>query len=97
MEVVRGKGGSKSTTVPSTIQIANGKVIVAKILPAAPWVLTDSPALLLSDTAWKATLAASGDWQSPSLRRLRMACGRLPRPHRTGHQSAPVEHRRRNV
>ena len=66
MEVVRGKGGSKSTTVPSTIQIANGKVIVAKILPAAPWVLTDSPALLLSDTAWKATLAASGDWQSPA-------------------------------
>ena len=66
LEVVRGKGGSKSTTVPSTIQIANGKVIVAKILPAAPWVLTDSPALLLSDTAWKATLAASGGWQSPA-------------------------------
>jgi hypothetical protein len=65
LEVVRGKGGSKSTTVPSTIQIANGKVVVAKILPAAPWVPTESPALLLSDTAWKATLAASGDWQSP--------------------------------
>ena len=33
MEVVRGKGGSKFTTVPSTIQIANGKVIVAQICP----------------------------------------------------------------
>ncbi len=66
MEVVRGKGGSKSTTVPSTIQIANGKVVVAKILPAAPWVPTDSPALLLSDTSWKATLSASGDWQNPA-------------------------------
>jgi hypothetical protein len=64
MEVVRGKGGSKSTTVPSTIQIANGKVVVAKILPAAPWVPTDSPALLLSDTAWKATLTFATGWQS---------------------------------
>jgi hypothetical protein len=66
LEVVRGKGGPKATTVASTIQIANGKVVVAKILPAAPWVPTESPALLLSDTAWKATLAASGDWQSPA-------------------------------
>ncbi|MGP8260202.1 MAG: alpha-L-rhamnosidase C-terminal domain-containing protein [Acidobacteriaceae bacterium] len=66
MEVVRGKGGPKSTTVASTIQIANGKVVVAKILPAAPWVPTEAPALLLSDTAWKATLTASGDWQSPA-------------------------------
>jgi hypothetical protein len=66
LEVVRGKGGSKSTTVASTIQIANGNVVVAKILPAAPWVPTESPALLLSDTAWKATLTASGDWQSPA-------------------------------
>ena len=66
LEVVRGEGGPKYTTVASTIQIANGKVVVAKILPAAPWVPTYSPALLLSDTAWKATLAASGDWQSPA-------------------------------
>ena len=66
MEVVRGKGGPKSTTVPSTIQVANGKVVVAKILPAAPWVPTESPALLLSDTAWKSTLSAAGDWQSPA-------------------------------
>jgi hypothetical protein len=66
LEVVRGKGGPKATTVASTIQIANGKVVVAKILPAAPWVPTESPALLLSDTAWKATLAASGNWQSPA-------------------------------
>jgi hypothetical protein len=66
LEVVRGEGGPKYTTVASTIQIANGKVVVAKILPAAPLVPTYSPALLLSDTAWKATLAASGDWQSPA-------------------------------
>ena len=66
LEVVRGKGGGKATNVASTIQVANGKVVVAKILPAAPWVPTESPALLLSDTAWKATLTASGDWQSPA-------------------------------
>jgi len=66
LEVVRGKGGSKSTTVPSTIQIANGKVVVAKILPAAPWVPTDSPVLLLSDTAWKATLTFTTGWQNPT-------------------------------
>jgi hypothetical protein len=66
MDVVCGKGGPKYTNVASTIQIANGKVVVAKILPAAPWVPTESPALLLSDTAWKATLTASGDWQNPA-------------------------------
>jgi len=66
MEVVRGKGGSKSTTVPSTIQIANGKVVVAKVLPAALWVPTGSPALLLSDTAWKATLTFTTGWENPA-------------------------------
>ncbi len=65
LEVVRGKGGSKATEVESTVQIATGEVVVAKILPVAPWVPTELPALLLSGTAWKATRAASGDWQNP--------------------------------
>ena len=97
LEVVRGKGGSKATTVASTIQIANGKVVVAKILPAAPWVPTESPALLLSDTAWKSTLAAGGDWQSPAFDDSAWPAVASPRPHRDRHQPAPVEHRRRNV
>ena len=97
LEVVRGKGGAKSTTVASTIQIANGKVVVAKILPAAPWVPTESPALLLSDTAWKSTLAAGGDWQSPAFDDSAWPAVASPRPHRDRHQPAPVEHRRRNV
>ena len=66
LEVVRGKGGSPSTNAASIIQLAHGEVVVAKILPSAPWVPTESPALLLSDTAWKGTLAVGGDWQSPA-------------------------------
>jgi hypothetical protein len=66
LEVVRGMGGSPSTNAASMLQLGIGKVVVVKILPAAPWVPSDSPALLLSDTAWKATLTASGDWQSPA-------------------------------
>lgn len=57
LEVVRGKGARP---------FARGEIVVAKILPAAPWVPTESPALLLSDTKWKGALAASGDWQSPT-------------------------------
>jgi len=82
MEVVRGKGGSKSTNVASTSRLPTARSSSRRSCPPRLG-STNSPALLLSDTAWKANAGRHRRLAESRLRRLRVARGREPRPIET--------------
>jgi alpha-L-rhamnosidase len=52
----------KNTLAIEAVRGPNIEALALKVVPAAPGV--DAPPLLVSDAQWKASLRASGDWQS---------------------------------
>ncbi|MES2390745.1 MAG: alpha-L-rhamnosidase C-terminal domain-containing protein [Acidobacteriota bacterium] len=64
LEVVRGRGVTGFTNSALVMQQTFGEVLVAKILPAAPY-LNATP-LMMSDESWRSTTTPSTNWQSPT-------------------------------
>ncbi len=62
IEAVRGRGVTGFANSALVRQQTFGQVMVAKIIPAAPGV--DGPALVMSDKAWKGSLAAPEGWNT---------------------------------
>ena len=63
LRVVRGHGASGFLNDPITMQLLQGEVLVAKIVPAAGGV--NAPPILISGPQWKATLHTSAGWEQP--------------------------------
>ena len=61
MEVVRGRGGASFTNSALLQQQTSGKVLVAKLIPAAQGV--DARPILISDAKWKASIQKADGWQ----------------------------------
>jgi alpha-L-rhamnosidase len=62
IEAVRGHGVTGFLNSALAMQQTFGKVMVAKIVPAAPGIF--APAVLISGPEWKGTLHAADGWQS---------------------------------
>jgi len=62
IEAVRGPNVGSGSETRDSIQQTEGKVLVAKIVPAARGVV--APALVITDGNWKASLHASAGWQN---------------------------------
>lgn len=63
LEVVRGRGVVGLSNSRIVEQQAFGEVLVAKIVPAAPWV--NAPAILISGPEWKSSVSVASGWEQP--------------------------------
>lgn len=67
IEAIRGRGVNAFVNSALVRQQTFGQVLVAKILPLAPWVnRSGASPLLLSDGQWKSSMTAANGWQSGS-------------------------------
>lgn len=64
IEAIRGRGVAHSADSPLVQQLTSGRVLAAKIVPAAPGV--NVPALTISDPSWKGSTTATEGWQQPA-------------------------------
>ncbi len=62
IEAVRGIEVGSGADSRLSVQQTYGKVLVAKIVPAAPGVV--APPILISDAQWKASMTATAGWQN---------------------------------